>query len=214
METEDRFTTLRRQLVQTLRREGIQDETVLAAVEAIPRHYFVHQAFIREAYEDEALPIELEQTISQPYMVARMTEALCQGERLQSVLEIGTGTGYQAAVLSQLVDTVYSVERIQSLATSAKYRLKGLGIENVLVRCDDGNQGWPEKAPFPGIMVTAAPTKTPLALLEQLAVGGRMVIPVGERDDQLLCLITRHEDRFEQTVLERVKFVPLLPGLQ
>ena len=204
----------RERLVQRLREEGIRDERVLAAMREIPRHIFVDEALASRAYEDTALPIGFGQTISQPYIVARMTEALLEAGPLNDVLEIGTGSGYQTAVLGRLVRRVYSVERIEGLLALARERLRELGLRSVRLKHSDGTIGLPEYAPFDGILVTAAPETVPAALLEQLKPAGRMVLPVGGRDDQRLLRITRTPRGFAREVLERVAFVPLLGGVK
>jgi protein-L-isoaspartate(D-aspartate) O-methyltransferase len=202
----------RDRLTQRLRDQGVVNEEVLNVVRDTPRHIFIDEALSHRAYEDTALPIGFNQTISQPYIVARMTELLLGGEPLNSVLEVGTGSGYQTAVLAQLVDQVFSVERIRPLQEKARKRLQRLKLHNVMLRHTDGGMGWPEKAPFDGILVTAAPREIPHKLLEQLAVGGRLVIPVGH-DEQILTRITRAaEDKYETESLEAVRFVPLLSG--
>jgi protein-L-isoaspartate(D-aspartate) O-methyltransferase len=202
----------RDRLTQRLREQGVVNEEVLNVVRDTPRHIFIDEALSHRAYEDTALPIGFNQTISQPYIVARMTELLLGGEPLNSVLEVGTGSGYQTAVLAQLVDQVFSVERIRPLQEKARKRLQRLKLHNVMLRHTDGGMGWPEKAPFDGILVTAAPREIPHKLLEQLAVGGRLVIPVGH-DEQILTRITRAaEDKYETESLEAVRFVPLLSG--
>jgi len=202
----------RDRLAQRLRDQGVVNEEVLNVVRDTPRHIFIDEALSHRAYEDTALPIGFNQTISQPYIVARMTELLLEGEPLNSVLEVGTGSGYQTAVLAQLVDQVFSVERIRPLQEKARKRLQRLKLHNVMLRHTDGGMGWPEKAPFDGILVTAAPREIPHELLEQLAVGGRLVIPVGH-DEQILKRITRvAEDKYETETLEAVRFVPLLSG--
>lgn len=202
----------RDRLAQRLRDQGVVNEEVLNVVRDTPRHIFIDEALSHRAYEDTALPIGFNQTISQPYIVARMTELLLEGEPLNSVLEVGTGSGYQTAVLAQLVDQVFSVERIRPLQEKARKRLQRLKLHNVMLRHTDGGMGWPEKAPFDGILVTAAPREIPHELLEQLAVGGRLVIPVGH-DEQILKRITRvGEDKYETETLEAVRFVPLLSG--
>ncbi len=208
----------RDRLVQRLRDAGIRDERVLAVIAATPRHLFVDEALAHRAYEDTALPIGHGQTISQPYVVARMTEVLLGGAAPGSVLEIGTGCGYQTAVLSQLVGQVYTVERIRPLLDRARTRLRELRCRNVAFRHADGTFGWPEKGPYEGILVTAAPRGVPEELLDQLAVGGRMVLPVGRSDGQAegdvqeLRLVRRTEAGIEQELLEYVRFVPLLGG--
>lgn len=191
-------------------RRGVRDPGVLAAMRAVRRHRFVPEAVSPSAYEDRPLRIGLGQTISQPYIVAAMTEAL-EVERGHRVLEIGTGSGYQAAVLAELVDALYTIERHCPLAERALATLKAEGYTQVEVRCGDGYAGWPEAAPFDRIMVTAAPPEVPPALVEQLAPGGRMVIPVGT-DRQELRLITRGDDgAIGDTALLRVRFVPMVP---
>ena len=203
----------RDRLIERLRTEGIRDEQVLAAMAAVPRHIFVDEALASRAYEDTALPIGAGQTISQPYIVARMTEALVHGKRLLNVLEVGSGCGYQSAVLAQLVERVYSVERIDALIAPARERLHALGVSNVRMRNADGFDGWPAHAPYDGILVAAAPGYVPQALVEQLAVGGRLVIPVGAQGDQYLQLLVRTESGVEEETLARVSFVPLVPGI-
>ncbi len=204
----------RERLVQRLREEGIRDERVLAAMREIPRHIFVDEALASRAYEDTALPIGFGQTISQPYIVARMTEAILAGGPINELLEIGTGSGYQTAVLARLVRRVYSVERIEGLLALARERLRELGLRSVRLKHSDGTIGLPEYAPFDAILVTAAPEVVPNALLEQLKPGGRMVLPAGGRDEQRLLRITRTPRGFTKEVLERVSFVPLLGGVQ
>ncbi|MFT7090682.1 MAG: protein-L-isoaspartate(D-aspartate) O-methyltransferase [Candidatus Azotimanducaceae bacterium] len=201
----------RNRLINRLRDRAISDERVLDAMLNVPRHIFIDEALSHRAYEDSSLPIGFSQTISQPYMVARMTESLLAAGSLAKVLEIGTGSGYQTAILSQLVGKVWTVERIQGLHERAKQTLRRLGIRNVQFKYDDGNIGWPEQGPFDGIIVTASPRLVPQGLLEQLAVGGRMIVPVGDAEQQLK-LITRTDEGFEEEVLEDVKFVPLLGG--
>ena len=203
----------RDRLIERLRTEGIRDEQVLAAMAAVPRHIFVDEALASRAYEDTALPIGAGQTISQPYIVARMTEALVHGKRLLNVLEVGSGCGYQSAVLAQLVERVYSVERIDALIAPARERLHALGVSNVRMRNADGFDGWPAHAPYDGILVAAAPGYVPQAMVEQLAVGGRLVIPVGAQGDQYLQLLVRTESGVEEETLARVSFVPLVPGI-
>lgn len=202
----------RDRLVQRLRDEGISDPRVLEAIRTVPRHIFVDEALASRAYEDTALPIGSGQTISQPYVVARMTEALLDGDGLDNVLEIGSGCGYQTAVLSILAKRVYSVERIESLLLQARERLRLLGRHNVRMRYGDGMKGWPEHAPYDGIMVAAAPASVPLALVDQLAEGGRLVIPVGGSGTQDLKLLVKQEGEILEQVLERVAFVPMLSG--
>ncbi len=201
----------RDRMVQRLREQGIKDEVVLGAMNAIPRHIFVDEALSIRAYEDVSLPIGYGQTISQPYIVARMTEILRSGNPLGKVLEIGTGCGYQTAVLSKVAQEVYSVERISPLLMKARTNLRELRTRNVKVKHADGHYGLPDIAPFDGIIVTAGATHIPNELLQQLAVGGRMVIPVGTQE-QILVLVERLPEEFRQTKLEAVKFVPLLGG--
>lgn len=202
----------RERMLSRLREQGITDEVVLSAIGNIPRHIFVDEALSTRAYEDVSLPIGFGQTISQPYIVARMSQVLRHGNALQKVLEIGTGCGYQTAVLSQLATEVYSIERIRPLVLKARSHLRELKCTNVKLGHADGNIGLPEFGPFDAIIVTAAATHVPQALLDQLTIGGRLVIPVGV-DEQILYLIERHSDvDFKHTKLEPVKFVPLLGG--
>jgi len=203
----------RERMLVRLREQGIKDEIVLSAISAIPRHIFVDEALSIRAYEDVSLPIGFGQTISQPYIVARMTEILRNGNALQKVLEIGTGCGYQTAVLSKLAKEVYSVERIRPLVMKARGHLRALKCINVKLDHADGNMGLPELAPFDGILVTAAASHIPQDLLDQLAIKGRLVIPVGT-DEQVLYLVERISQLdYRQTKLEPVKFVPLLGGV-
>jgi protein-L-isoaspartate(D-aspartate) O-methyltransferase len=202
----------RDRLIERLRAEGIRDERVLSAMAAVPRHIFVDEALASRAYEDTALPIGAGQTISQPYIVARMSEALVQGGDLAKVLEVGSGCGYQTAVLAQLVGRVFSIERIESLIPQARERLHALGISNVRMRHGDGFDGWPAHAPFDGILVAAAPGFVPQALVDQLGVGGRLVIPVGAQGSQRLLSLTRTDEGVEEETLARVSFVPLVSG--
>lgn len=197
-------------LIDFLAASGIQDQTVLDAIYRLPRELFVSQAMVHQAYDNNALPIGQGQTISQPYIVAKMTEML-QLNRTSRVLEIGTGSGYQTAVLAQLVDHVYSIERIKALQWEAKRRLKQLDIYNISTKHGDGWQGWSAKGPFDAIIVTAAAESVPSALLDQLREGGVMMIPVGI-DEQQLLKITRHGDEFTSQVVEMVRFVPLVAG--
>ncbi len=203
----------RNRLVQRLRDSGITSEDVLNVISVTPRHLFVDEALAHRAYEDTALPIGHGQTISQPYTVAKMTETLLAAGPLHRVLEIGTGSGYQTAVLSPLVKTLYSVERIEPLHVRAVERLESLGYDNVRLSLSDGTWGWPQHGPYDGILAAAAPEEVPASLLEQLADGGRMVIPVGGQEPKLI-LITRHGDHFARKTLEAVRFVPFLPGVQ
>jgi protein-L-isoaspartate(D-aspartate) O-methyltransferase len=202
----------RERLIQRLYEEGLSNAHVLETIRRTPRHLFVDEALAHRAYEDTALPIGNNQTISQPYMVARMSELLLAAGPLDKVLEIGTGSGYQTAILAQLVERVFSVERIQSLQEKAKERLTELSLRNVVFRWGDGWEGWNALGPYNGIIVTAAATNVPQALLDQLAMGGRLVIPVGAGDVQELLLIIREEDGYSRHVLDAVRFVPLLNG--
>jgi len=202
----------RERLIQRLYDEGLSNPKVLEVIRRTPRHLFVDEALSHRAYEDTALPIGNNQTISQPYMVGRMTELLLASGPLDKVLEIGTGSGYQTAVLAQLVERVFSVERIQSLQERAKEQLTELNLRNVVYRWGDGWEGWNALAPYNGIIVTAGASEVPQALLDQLAVGGRLVIPVGEGTDQQLLLIIREEHGFVRHALEGARFVPLLSG--
>ncbi len=208
------MTSLRtrdRMLVR-LREQGIKDEVVLSAIGSTPRHIFVDEALSIRAYEDVSLPIGFGQTISQPYIVARMSEILRNGKPLDKVLEVGTGCGYQTAVISKLAKAVYSVERIRPLVMKARGHLRELKCLNVKLGHADGNIGIAEYAPFDGIIVTAAASHMPQDLLDQLAVGGRLVIPMGT-DEQILYLVERHTQKdYRHTKLEPVKFVPLLGG--
>ncbi len=201
----------RDRLVQRLRDEGIKNNQVLEVIGATPRHMFVDEALASRAYEDTALPIGHGQTISQPYVVARMTELILEVSP-RTVLEVGTGSGYQAAILSQLVDKVYSTERIEPLASQARQRFRRLGYRNIRVQHSDGSWGWPQFGPFDAIIVTAGGAEIPPALLEQLQVGGRLVMPLGGRAQQTLVSVTRTETVFEQVDLEPVVFVPLVGG--
>ncbi len=203
----------RDRLVETLRAEGIRDERVLKAITQVPRHKFVDEALSSRAYENTALPIGQSQTISQPWIVARMTEVILDGGAPKKVLEVGTGSGYQAAILSHLVSTVFTVERIDELLKTARRRFHALRLNNIYVRYADGHLGWPSQAPFDGIMVTAAARCVPDQLLEQLAVGGLLVIPVEKNGHQRLLSIRRDEDGYSETDLGAVVFVPLLSGL-
>ena len=203
----------RNRLVQRLRANGIADEKVLSAISTIPRHEFVDEALSSRAYEDTALPIGLSQTISQPWVVARMTEAIMDVGSPGKVLEVGTGSGYQAAILSCLVEKVFTVERIEELLKLARRRFHKLGLNNIYTRYADGHLGWPSQAPFDGIIVTAAATHVPMELIEQLKVGGVLVAPVERGSMQRLLLIRRTEDGFDEEDLGGVIFVPLLSGL-
>jgi len=203
----------RDRLVQTLRNEGIKDERVLKAITQVPRHKFVDEALSSRAYENTALPIGQRQTISQPWIVARMTEAILDGGQPDKVLEVGTGSGYQAAVLSHLVPKVFTVERIDELLKLARRRFHNLRLNNIYLRYADGHLGWPSQAPFDGIMVTAVAPDVPQELLDQLRIGGLLVMPVEKNGQQRLVTVRRNEDGYEETDLGGVVFVPLLSGL-
>ena len=198
-------------LAQKLFAEGIVDQAVLQAIAKSPRHLFLPEILAHKAYDNTALPIGQGQTISQPYIVAKMSELLMVNGAPESILEIGTGSGYQTSILAQLTKQVYSVERIKALQWQAKRRLQSIDLHNISMKHGDGWLGWKSKAPFPAIIVTAAAASIPKALLEQLADGGRLVIPVGEQQ-QILKVITRRKDQFEEQQVEAVKFVPLVPG--
>jgi len=201
----------RQRLMDRLREQGISDEGVLSVLFDTPRHLFLDEALRHRAYENTPLSIGHRQTISQPYIVALMTQLVKAGDpEVKRVLDIGTGCGYQAAVLSQLADWVFTVERIDALSFSARERLQELGYKNISYLCGDGYQGWSRKAPFDAIIVAAAPPSVPEALKQQLAVGGRLVIPVGDDENQVLRLIKRTNSGFEEQVREAVKFVPLI----
>lgn len=203
----------RQRLVRQLRNMGISHETVLEIILTTPRHLFVDEALASRAYENIALPIGFGQTISQPYVVARMTEALVDGHSPQKVLEVGTGSAYQTAVLSRLADRVYSIERIRKLAERSRERLRALGLTNVRIKHGDGSMGWSEYAPYDGIIMTAASPELQAGLLEQLSRGGRLIAPVGRGAAQDLVLIERNSEGFEQRMLDPVSFVPLLEGV-
>lgn len=203
----------RDRLVDRLREKGIKNERVLEVMRTTPRHIFVDEAMAHRAYEDTALPIGHGQTISQPYIVARMTEILLAAGVPDVVLEVGTGSGYQSAILSRLVPKVYSVERISALLQKARDAHRKLGLLNVYSKHSDGSWGWEPNAPYDAIMVTAAPQTVPPSLLEQLAVGGRLIIPVGSKDGvQQLKLYLRTNEGVEESIKESVRFVPLLDG--
>ncbi|HWO57230.1 MAG TPA: protein-L-isoaspartate(D-aspartate) O-methyltransferase [bacterium] len=205
---DEAFARARAEMVQRqIEARGVRDSVVLDALRVVPRHRFVPPQFQDEAYDDTPLPIGYGQTISQPYIVAAMTEAL-QLKPRDRVLEIGTGSGYQAAVLAEIVDEVYSIEILDSLGQRAESTLTALGYRNVSVRVGDGYRGWPEKAPFDAIIVTAAPDHIPSALVDQLAVGGRMILPVGD-EDQSLILLTKTATGVERRTLFPVRFVPM-----
>ena len=204
------FTKERLAMVEEqLRRRGIRDEGVLSAMAKVPRHLFVPPGSQSESYEDRPLPIGDGQTISQPYMVAIMTQSL-ELEGGEKILEIGTGSGYQTAILAELARMVFTMERLFSLIQNSEKRLRNLGYENIYCRLGDGSQGWPEEAPFDGIIVTAGAPEVPEALKSQLSEGGRMVIPVGSRYSQTLMMITKTKDRFEEEEITGCVFVPLV----
>jgi protein-L-isoaspartate(D-aspartate) O-methyltransferase len=203
----------RDRMVARLRESGIRDEAVLAAMASVPRHIFVEEALASRAYEDTALPIGFEQTISQPFVVARMIEAVRAGRPLGSVLEVGTGCGYQAAVLAHLAENVYSIERIAALLEKARSNLRPLRLSNLRLVHGDGALGLPEGAPYDAVIVAAAASGIPKALLQQLAPGGRMIVPVGS-GDQALCLTERTATGLTEKWLDAVRFVPLRGGKQ
>lgn len=198
-------------LAQQLANEGINDQQVLQVLANTPRHLFIDDVLKHKAYQNTALPIGQGQTISQPFIVAKMTALLRQAGVQGKVLEIGTGSGYQSAILAQLFDKVYSVERIKSLQWQAKRRLQQLDLYNVNMKHGDGWQGWQSQAPFQGIIVTAAATHLPEVLLEQLDEGGVLIIPVGSQEQQLM-MYTRQGNDFNHQVMDAVRFVPLVPG--
>ena len=202
----------RNRLLERLRGQGIQDEKLLDVIGTLPRHLFVDEALAHRAYEDTALPIGYNQTISRPYIVARMTELLLRKESVSNVLEIGTGSGYQACVLAKLIDNVYTVERISGMLERAALKFKMLGLRNIHPYHSDGLRGLPSHGPYDGIILTASPTHIPEVLVEQLVVGGKMVLPLGSEELQELVLVTRTKAEFEVEVVERVNFVPLLSG--
>lgn len=206
----------RERLINRLKEEGIENADVLNCLRNVPRHIFVDEALAHRAYEDTALPIGYSQTLSQPYIVARMTELLLSSGTPKKVLEIGTGSGYQTAVLSALVPSVYTVERIAPLLEKARTRFRELGMKNVKSKHDDGSLGWPEKGPFDAILSAAAPYSIPQELLDQLAPNGILIIPVGGDNDQKLQVVLRdgESDNFETLSVESVRFVPLLSGVR
>jgi protein-L-isoaspartate(D-aspartate) O-methyltransferase len=202
----------RERMARRLLEQGIRDNKVLDVMSRTPRHIFVDEALSSRAYEDTALPIGFNQTISQPYIVAKMTELLLEFGRPAKVLEIGTGCGYQTAILAQLVDHVYTVERILPLQKKAKDHLWSLKLKNISYLHSDGGWGWPEHAPYDGILVAAAPSEIPEMLLEQMAIGGVMIIPIGRGGRQELQRVLRTADGYEAEELEPVTFVPFLAG--
>lgn len=204
----------RNRLVDQLRKMGIQSEAVLEAIRSTPRHIFVDEALSSRAYDNTALPIGYNQTISQPYIVARMTEALLEGRtELQNVLEVGTGCGYQTVILSKFAKQVSTIERIDALLGKARERFYTLKCRNIRARNGDGNLGWAEHAPYDGILVAAAPVGVPKQLIEQLSVNGRLIIPVGKAGEQSLLLIMRTESGFTERRLDSVSFVPMMEGV-
>ncbi len=202
----------RMRMVERLRNQGIADENVLSVMGSVPRHLFVEEALASRAYEDVALPINYGQTISSPWVVARMCELLRDGSSLENVLEVGTGCGYQTVVLAQLARQVCSIERIGPLLTRTRIRLHKLQIRNIYLKHADGLLGLPEAGPFDGIIMAAVTTFIPAALLEQLTVGGRIVFPKGTQK-QNLCVIERNAQGYTETTLEEVNFVPIVPGV-
>lgn len=204
----------RDRLIQRLLEQGIRDQRVLELIRSTPRHLFLDEALAHRAYEDSALPIGFQQTISQPYIVARMTELLFEGRTPQRILEIGTGSGYQTAILAQMpgVEQVISVERIQPLQDKARERLRTLGVRNVVMRLSDGRLGLSERAPYDSILCAAAPREVPQELIDQLAEGGRLVMPVGEQEQQLV-VVDRHADGVDRREVAAVRFVPLVGGV-
>ena len=204
----------RLRMVERLRRQGIRDEVVLAAIGEVPRHIFVDEALASRAYEDISLPLGFGQTISSPYIVARMTELARGGNALGKVLEIGTGCGYQTAVLARLAKEVYSVERLAPLLARARRHLRDVRAINARLRHGDGLLGMPEVAPFDAVLLAAAATHVPAALLEQLAVGGRMILPMAISHEQRLCVIERTAQGYTERKMDQVKFVPLLRGVE
>lgn len=204
----------RERLIERLKAEGISDERVLQAIRQVPRHIFVDEALASRAYEDTALPIGHGQTISQPYIVALMTQSLIAEGQCRSVLEIGTGCGYQTAILARFFDKVYTLERIAALLDAARRRFAELSIRNIRARHTDGCEGWARYAPFDAIIITAAPEEIPQLLLNQLAVGGRLVAPLGGPGEQMLTRVVReNESRYVRKDIEKVSFVPLRPGV-
>lgn len=203
----------RQRMIDRLRVRGISDERVLMAMAQIPRHLFVDEALAHRAYEDDALPIKFGQTISQPYVVARMTEEVIKHHHPVKVLELGTGSGYQAAVLGKLIDQVFSIERIDKLTRIARRRFIKLGYSNIRCKTGDGFDGWPSEALFDIIICTAAPEKVPFSLLDQLEIGGKMILPVGDSKKQKLVAIVKEEHGYHEELLGNVIFVPLLEGV-
>lgn len=205
---------LRLRMVERVRQQGVENATVLKALSAVARHQFVDPALASRAYEDGALPIGHGQTISQPWVVARMIAALCQSQMPARVLEIGTGCGYQAAVMASVFSQVFTIERVRPLHDIAKLRLQSLGLRNVHCQFGDGMLGWPNKAPFDAIVVAAAGISIPQALLDQLAVGGKLIAPEGEQVQRLIMVTRQSDQQWIRNELEAVRFVPLRPGVQ
>ncbi len=203
----------RDRLADTLVEMGIESQRVLDAIRQTPRHLFVDEALASRAYENTALPIGFSQTISQPYIVAKMTEALIKDRELKNVLEVGTGCGYQTVIMAQFARQIYTVERINALLVRARERFQKLAYTNIRSKHADGNIGWSAHAPFDGIIVAAAPIGVPESLLQQLAIEGRLIIPVGKSGDQKLLLITRKEEGYEEELIDSVSFVPMLGGI-
>jgi protein-L-isoaspartate(D-aspartate) O-methyltransferase len=204
----------RDRLIERLSERGISDNTVLNVIRGTPRHIFLDEALSHRAYEDSSLPIGFQQTLSQPYIVARMTELLLANGPRERVLEVGTGSGYQTAILAQLVGRVFSVERIRPLQEKARQRLRQLGLSNVQLRHADGGMGWKDRGPFDAILSAAAPAEVPQELLAQLAMGGRLVIPIGPQGkQQALYVYDKTEEGIQEQIIEPVLFVPLLAGL-
>jgi protein-L-isoaspartate(D-aspartate) O-methyltransferase len=203
----------RLRLVERLRAQGIRDEVVLGVIGQMPRHLFIDEALASRAYDDISLPVGFGQTISSPHTVARMTELARAGGKLNKVLEIGTGCGYQAAVLARVAKEVYSIERVAELLARARKNLRELRVANVRLRHGDGVSGMPEVAPFDAIVMTAATTHVPRELIDQLVVGGRIVLPIARNGEQRLCVIERSAHGYIEKKMDTVRFVPLLPGL-
>lgn len=204
----------RDRLIQRLRERGVEDDAVLKVMRATPRHIFLDEALAHRAYEDSSLPIGFQQTLSQPYIVARMTELLLASGPKSRVLEVGTGSGYQTAILAQLVERVFSVERIRPLQEKARERLRHLRLHNVHLRHADGGMGWPQRGPFDAILSAAAPEVVPQDLLDQLDIGGRLVIPIGKQNgQQFLVVYDKTENGVVEQQIEPVTFVPLLGGV-
>jgi len=202
----------RDRLIDILQQQGIENKKVLETMAIMPRHLFIDEALSFRAYDNLSLPIGHGQTISQPYMVARMTELLLTGQNVKRVLEVGTGSGYQTAILSRVIPTVFSVERIKPLLDNARSKFRQLKLNNILTQHSDGGWGWLQKAPFDAIIVTAAPEELPEALIEQLVEGGQLIIPVGKKGEQELFIVKRTGSGFSKKSLEKVSFVPLLKG--